>query len=142
MDYNEFKGKKLKSCPLDEDELLFLAIARVVFLFSFANVMIRNNIFMLSINGFICAFCFLVIVDRPIYFYRVSIVYGIYNYFVLREKNIEKIKSKLYIEELPTNVDLAEFFKQREIDLLEAEVKGNFDLMKKQYLKGKGFDEL
>ena len=142
MDYNEFKGKKLKSCPLDEDELLFLYIAKVLFLVSFVIFTISDNILMMGINVIICAFCFLVIVDRPIYFYRVSIVYGIYNYFVLRGKDIEKIKSKLYIEELPTNVDLAEFFKQREIDLLEAESKCNIDLMKKQYLKGKGFDEL
>lgn len=136
MEYNEFKGKKLKKCPLDEDTLLILFIARILFLGSFGLYMITDNVFFMTIDMILAAFCFLIIVDRPISFYWVSIVYGTYNYFVLRGKDIDKIKSKLCIDELPTNVDLAEYFKQREIDLLEAEINGNIDLMKMKYLKG------
>ena len=51
-------------------------------------------------------------------------------------KETEDIRKKLLMDELPVDVDLADYFKQREIDLLEAETKGNIDLMKKQYLRG------
>lgn len=58
---------------------------------------------------------------------------------ILKDKNTlkktENIRNRLFIDELPVDVDLADYFKQREIDLLEAESKGNIDLMKKQYLR-------
>ena len=56
---------------------------------------------------------------------------------VILIEQTEKIREELLIDELPVDVDLADYFKQREIDLVEAETKGDIDLMKKVYLKGK-----
>lgn len=50
-------------------------------------------------------------------------------------KDTKEIRDKLFISELPVGVDLADYFKQREIELLETESKGNIDLMKAKYLR-------
>lgn len=61
--------------------------------------------------------------------------------FVLIKKT-ETIRERLLIDELPTDVDLADYFKQREIEFLEAETNGNFDLLKSMYLRDEVLNEL
>lgn len=57
-------------------------------------------------------------------------------------KKTENIRNRLFIDELPVDVDLADYFKQREIELLEAETNNNYDLLKDVYLRGGGINEL
>ena len=145
MNYDKFKGKVYKSYPLSIEDFILAITNRIIFLFNIILLIVGHNNFrvilfnalLLTINAIV--FCDK---DKGFSFFWTSLLNSINNYKILKDKDIEKIKNKLFIEELPTNVDLAEFFKQREIDLLEAESKCNIDLMKKQYLKGKGFDEL
>lgn len=59
---------------------------------------------------------------------------------ILKDKNTlkktENIRNRLFIDELPVDVDLADYFKQREIELLESETNNNYDLLKDVYLRG------
>lgn len=73
---------------------------------------------------------FIFLASRDVYKATFSLVK---DFILIRQT--ENIREKLLIEELPTNVDLAYYFKEREIELLEAEVNGDIDLMKAKYLR-------
>lgn len=142
MEYNKFKGKKLESFPWDRESVIEGFVARISLLFGGIGMLLFRNTWI----GFIslCFFAFGFSLDYarleirgdayPPFWKSLSV--AINNHKVIKTYEQEGIKEKLLLEELPVDVDLADYFKQREIDLLEAEVKRNIDLMKKQYLRG------
>lgn len=137
MNYDKFKGKVYKSYPLSIEYFILAITNRLIFLFNIILLIVGHNNFrvilfnalLLTINAIV--FCDK---DKGFSFFWTSLVNSINNYKILKDRDIEKIKDKLFIEELPVEVDLADYFKQREIDLVEMK---DVNLMKKQYLKEK-----
>lgn len=137
MNYDKFKGKVYKSYPLSIEYFILAITNRLIFLFNIILLIVGHNSFkvtlfnalLLTINAIV--FCDK---DKGFSFFWTSLVNSINNYKILKDRDIEKIKDKLFIEELPVEVDLADYFKQREIDLVEMK---DVNLMKKQYLKEK-----
>lgn len=137
MNYDKFKGKVYKSYPLSIEDFILAITNRIIFLFNIILLIVGHNNFrvilfnalLLTINAIV--FCDK---DKGFSFFWTSLVNSINNYKILKDRDIEKIKDKLFIEELPVEVDLADYFKQREIDLVEMK---DVNLMKKQYLKEK-----
>ena len=137
MNYDKFKGKVYKSYPLSIEDFILAITNRIIFLFNIILLIVGHNNFrvilfnalLLTINAIV--FCDK---DKGFSFFWTSLLNSINNYKILKDKDIEKIKNKLFIEELPIDVDLADYFKQREIDLVEMK---DVNLMKKQYLKEK-----
>lgn len=137
MNYENFKGKVYKSYPLIIEDFILAITNRLIFLFNIILLIVGHNSFkvnlfnalLLTINAIV--FCEK---DKGFSFFWTSLVNSINNYKILKDKDIDKIKDKLFIEELPVEVDLADYFKQREIDLVEMK---DVNLMKKQYLKEK-----
>lgn len=137
MKYDKFKGKVYKNYPLSIEDFILATINRIIFLFNTILLIVGHNSFkvtlfnalLLTINTIV--FCEK---DKGFSFFWTSLVNSINNYKILKDRDIEKIKDKLFIEELPVDVDLADYFKQREIDLVEMK---DVNLMKKQYLKEK-----
>lgn len=137
MNYDKFKGKVYKSYPLSIEDFILAITNRLIFLFNIILLIVGHNSFkvtlfnalLLTINTIV--FCEK---DKRFSFFWTSLVNSVNNYKILKDRDIEKIKDKLFIEELPVDVDLADYFKQREIDLVEMK---DVNLMKKQYLKEK-----
>lgn len=135
--YDKFKGKVYKSYPLSIEDFILAITNRLIFLFNIILLIFGHNSFkvtlfnalLLTINTIV--FCEK---DKGFSFFWTSSVNSINNYKILKDNDINKIKDKLFIEELPVDVDLADYFKQREIDLVEMK---DVNLMKKQYLKEK-----
>ena len=148
MNYDKFKGKKYNdminahNIPiLIAIDVFLMMLAPCVIYLDFAvkklwdNCLIGKDVDLALILGTLG-----VISLNCIIYYLSSIAYK--DTFLLVKDVIlieqtEKIREELLIDELPVDVDLADYFKQREIDLVEAETKGDIDLMKKVYLKGK-----
>lgn len=135
MNYNIFKNRFY--CDSSSKVLSSLKqICRCFFFTVFVSLMPITLI--LTTNKEIILWVFLLL-SSPFFAITMIVIFvGIP--FILDDKRLiketEDIRKKLLMDELPVDVDLADYFKQREIDLLEAETKGNIDLMKKQYLRG------
>lgn len=139
MNYSKFKGKKLKSQSLDTEDLIYGVVARIFLVLGFTFILLtcKDMNFLFVYPACVSIFLGLgLYLDNDSTLFWVSLLYAIKNHKTISDYEIEKIKEKLFIEELPNEIDLAYYFKEREIELLEAEVNGDIDLMKLKYLKG------
>ena len=136
MNYDKFKGKVYKSYPLSIEYFILAITNRLIFLFNIILLIVGHNSFKVTLFNVLLLIINAIVFcekDKGFSFFWTSLVNSINNYRILKDKDIDKIKERLLIDELPIGVDLADYFKQREIDLLEMK---DVDLMKKQYLKG------
>lgn len=146
MDYNKFKGEKYKETmnkiclPLLIFANIFFAIL-IPFLicvdFKWIICIKDKRIDFIFLLGSLIMFLlniFIFLASRDVYKATFSLVK---DFILIRQT--ENIREKLLIEKLPVNVDLSDYFKQREIDLVEADTNGNYDLLKSLYLKERSF---
>ena len=131
MEYNKFKGKKLESFPWDRESVIEGFVATLSLLcggigmFLFRDTRIGFISLCFFAIGFSLAYGRLEVNHDEYPPFWKSLSTAINNHKVIKTYEQEGIKEKLLIEELPVDVDLADYFKQR-----------NIDLMKKQYLRG------
>lgn len=148
MDYSKFKGKQYKKVS-DEYSLPIIIILDII------SVIMMGILIFLSleiIKMWIFDFVPVLVITTPfiifVYILSFSILSSLskITYFlignIILNRQTETIRKRLLINELPFDVDLADYFKQREIELLESEVKGDFDLLKSMYLRDEVLNEL
>ena len=154
MDYIKLKGKQYKGVMNEENFFLFLFCMVLSFLVEMLILyLIGFNLLKHIFFGEKSAYnidkqiililffliIFILIISTLCLLLELSIEF--IGDFVLIKKT-ERIRERLLIDELPTDVDLADYFKQREIEFLEAETNGNFDLLKSMYLRNEVLNEL
>ena len=150
MDYNRFKGKNYK-CKLENTNFFeFFTIWILLFflfiLLSFAisgminywkeiiqGGVLANLVEVMFLTIFSLVFLFLIFIVSVLTIDHIKDTYWIINDVTLIFQTRE-IREKLFIKKLPTGIDLAKYFKKKEIDLVEMK---DIDLMKNLYLKGK-----
>lgn len=150
MEYNRFKGKNYKNKAKNTNFCEFFTIwILLIFLFILLGFAISGmiNYWKETIQGgslanllevmfltiLSSAFLFLTFIVSVLTIDHIKDTYWLINDMILIFQTRE-IREKLFINKLPTGVDLAKFFKKKEIDLVEMK---DMDLMKNVYLKGK-----
>lgn len=153
MEYIKFKGKEYKGVMNEENFFLFLLCMSLCLIvemwilyfisFDLKCVFFEERSTLNLDKQYILILVFLI--TSMLFIFTLHLLFEfsaeLIRDFILIKKT-ETIRERLLIDELPTNIDLFDYFKQREIELLESEVKGDFDLLKSMYLRDEVLNEL